>query len=257
MASRYDEMDRMRGDRDRFGNQGYSGSQGRHDRGLNQQGGPFNNRNEEEFRGGYGNYSNQYDRGDLDNENRGYGNQGGYRGGQHGQGSYGHQGGYGNQQNYGSRRGHRNQGVDTERGGIGSQGSFRPQGSIGRTGSFSPRGSLGSMGDYGNYGASSSGIVGTSAGGNMAGVETGSMGSSFGGGMGSHGRHAGRGPEGYQRSDERIREEIDERLTHHGDMDATEIDVQVQSGEVTLTGTVADRQAKRLAEDIAGRGFTA
>ena len=31
----------------------------------------------------------------------------------------------------------------------------------------------------------------------------------------------------------------------------SEIDVQVKNGEVTLTGTVDDRQAKRIAEDIA------
>ncbi len=63
------------------------------------------------------------------------------------------------------------------------------------------------------------------------------------------GPHIGRGPKGYQRSDERIREDVCERLTRHGRIDATEIDVQVRSGEVTLTGTVESRQAKRMAED--------
>ncbi len=65
------------------------------------------------------------------------------------------------------------------------------------------------------------------------------------------GEHSGRGPKGYQRSSERIREDVCERLTQHGQIDASEIDVQVQEGEVTLAGTVDTRQAKRLAEDTA------
>ena len=77
--------------------------------------------------------------------------------------------------------------------------------------------------------------------------------SSFGGGMGSYeerGRHAGRGPKGWQRPDERIREDINERLTDHPHIDASEIEVQVKGGEVTLTGTVDDRYAKRMSEEI-------
>jgi osmotically-inducible protein OsmY len=65
------------------------------------------------------------------------------------------------------------------------------------------------------------------------------------------GRFAGRGPKGWQRSDDRIRDDINERLTRHPDVDATEIDVQVSNGQVTLSGTVDERHARRLAEDIA------
>ena len=65
------------------------------------------------------------------------------------------------------------------------------------------------------------------------------------------GQHSGRGPRNYQRSDDRIREDINDRLTEHGDIDATEIQVQVHSGEVMLQGSVDSRYAKRLAEDIA------
>jgi osmotically-inducible protein OsmY len=65
------------------------------------------------------------------------------------------------------------------------------------------------------------------------------------------GRYSGRGPRSYQRSDERIREEVCERLAHHPDIDATDIDIRVQSGEVTLEGHVTDRWAKRWAEDVA------
>jgi osmotically-inducible protein OsmY len=64
---------------------------------------------------------------------------------------------------------------------------------------------------------------------------------------------SGRGPKGYQRSDERIREDVSEELTRHPDIDASDIDVKVEKGEVTLTGTVEDRHAKRLAEDLAER----
>jgi osmotically-inducible protein OsmY len=65
------------------------------------------------------------------------------------------------------------------------------------------------------------------------------------------GPHTGRGPRGYQRSDERIREEVNDRLTAHGLIDATDVECRVQSGEVTLTGFVDSRAAKRAAEDIA------
>lgn len=65
------------------------------------------------------------------------------------------------------------------------------------------------------------------------------------------GKFAGRGPKGYQRSDDRIREDVSDRLTEHPDIDASEIEVAVANGVVTLTGEVDSRGAKRLAEDIA------
>ena len=39
-------------------------------------------------------------------------------------------------------------------------------------------------------------------------------------------------------------------MSQCGDLDATEIDIVVVSGEVTLQGTVPDRHGKRLAEDL-------
>jgi hypothetical protein len=65
------------------------------------------------------------------------------------------------------------------------------------------------------------------------------------------GPFTGRGPEGYQRSGEAIREGVCERLTRHGRLDATGIRVQVDGSEVTLEGTVDSRSAKRMAEDTA------
>jgi CBS domain-containing protein len=63
--------------------------------------------------------------------------------------------------------------------------------------------------------------------------------------------HRGRGPRNYQRSDDRIREDVSERLSDDVRVDASEIEVTVQNREVTLTGTVRDRNEKRWAEDIA------
>jgi osmotically-inducible protein OsmY len=67
------------------------------------------------------------------------------------------------------------------------------------------------------------------------------------------GMHAGRGPKGYRRSDERITEDVNEALSQHPDLDASEIEVKVQNGEVTLSGTVEERQYKRMAEDVVER----
>jgi osmotically-inducible protein OsmY len=75
----------------------------------------------------------------------------------------------------------------------------------------------------------------------------------FGGQQTMRGPHAGKGPQGFQRSDERIKEMIHEALTDHEHIDATHITVDVKGGEVVLTGTVDDRNAKRLAEDIVDR----
>ena len=65
------------------------------------------------------------------------------------------------------------------------------------------------------------------------------------------GSHRGRGPRDYRRSDERIREDINDRLTDHAYLDAYDIEVMVSQGEVTLSGTVESRRDKRTAEDIA------
>jgi sporulation protein YlmC with PRC-barrel domain len=64
-------------------------------------------------------------------------------------------------------------------------------------------------------------------------------------------KYRGRGPKGYQRSDERIREDINDELTENSFIDASNIEVSVENGEVRLTGSVNSRYEKRLAEDIA------
>jgi osmotically-inducible protein OsmY len=67
------------------------------------------------------------------------------------------------------------------------------------------------------------------------------------------GDHRGRGPSGYRRSDERIREDVNDRLCDDSWLDASNIEVQVREGEVTLTGMVHDRHDKHHAEDLAER----
>ncbi|THD76244.1 MAG: BON domain-containing protein [Phenylobacterium sp.] len=68
--------------------------------------------------------------------------------------------------------------------------------------------------------------------------------------------HRGLGPKGYKRADERIDEEVHERLTDDAWLDATHVTVTVSGGEVTLSGTVVNRESKhraeRIAEDISG-----
>jgi hypothetical protein len=63
--------------------------------------------------------------------------------------------------------------------------------------------------------------------------------------------HRGRGPRNYKRSDERIREDVSDNLMDSAELDATDIEVLVENGEVTLNGSVGDRHDKRLAEDLA------
>jgi osmotically-inducible protein OsmY len=61
----------------------------------------------------------------------------------------------------------------------------------------------------------------------------------------------GRGPKNFKRSDDRIRELINDKLTDDWQIDASDIEVSVLNGEVTLTGFVVDRNQKRKAEDLA------
>ncbi|MFC3167266.1 SWFGD domain-containing protein [Paracoccus fontiphilus] len=63
--------------------------------------------------------------------------------------------------------------------------------------------------------------------------------------------HRGRGPKNYSRSDDRIREDVSDRLSDDRHIDASDIEVSVSGGEVTLDGTVENRFAKRHAEDLA------
>lgn len=58
------------------------------------------------------------------------------------------------------------------------------------------------------------------------------------------------GPKNYTRSDERIREEVCERLTHTPTLDVSDVTVTVAGSVVTLTGSVDNRRMKYEVEDI-------
>jgi osmotically-inducible protein OsmY len=173
-----------------------------------------------------------YGRGGFGESQRGRGYYGGGNAGMYGGGSSGgYAGGYGGG-NYrgstGTDYGTGGQGYGRERG----FGGGRDQGYRGR--------------DLRSAGANASSF----AGGYSFGEEVRS--GSFGGTAGiRQGGYAGRGPKGYTRTDDRIREEVCERLSRDDDVDASEIEVRVQNGEVTLEGTVQTRSMKHQAEDLA------
>ncbi|MGQ9674983.1 MAG: BON domain-containing protein [Chloroflexota bacterium] len=82
----------------------------------------------------------------------------------------------------------------------------------------------------------------------------------FGGGYGAQaqyvlstgsGPYVGVAPRGYVRSDERIREDVNEALTQDPWLDPTEVEVEVENGVVTLTGAVDSRGARRRAAEDA------
>lgn len=63
--------------------------------------------------------------------------------------------------------------------------------------------------------------------------------------------HRGKGPKNYKRSSERIKEDVNDRLSDSWMLDASDIEVEVKGSEVTLNGTVDSRNSKRRAEDAA------
>ena len=155
-----------------------------------------------------------YEADEYDRRGGSYGAQGGFGGGYgQGPGAYG-EGRYGPQGGYGSESGYNKSG----------SGGFQGEQFGSQSGDRSPSGQFGSQGGYGR----STGRVGEQ----QAGFR-------------------GRGPKGYTRSDQRIEEDVNERLSDDYYLDASDIEVSVQGGTVTLSGEVEDREAKRRAEDIA------
>jgi hypothetical protein len=165
----------------------------------------------------------------------------GYRGGeQFGGGSRGYRGG---EQFGGGSQGYRG----GEQFGGGSQGY--------RGGEWSGSGSQGYRGGEHSGGGSQGYPHGQGQGGSRVeerfgrGIENFGRTGDYSSGMGRQ-SHAGKGPKNYQRSDERIQEQVSDRLTDDDSLDAGEIIVQVKGGEVTLSGTVNSREDKRRAEDL-------
>ncbi len=197
----------------------------------------------------------------------GQGDYGGGRRGDSGQGRYG-QSGYGPDDfggNYGGGGMRRDYGSDTAYGRQGGYGGDFGRGRYGEGGSLSRFESdpgAGRASDFGYGYGGASGSQGSSAwrghgveGDFGAGAWNGPRGDDGGMGQGSGlrgtGQHRGKGPKGYQRSDERLQEMISERLREDPDIDASDITVTVQGDRVTLDGTVDSRRTKNLAEDVA------
>lgn len=61
----------------------------------------------------------------------------------------------------------------------------------------------------------------------------------------------GLGPKGYSRPDDRISDDIHHRLTDDHWLDASDVEITVTGGEVTLSGTVKSREAKHRTEHLA------
>jgi osmotically-inducible protein OsmY len=226
-------------------------------------------RSNEDFHGG-GRWRGGQQRGDW-----------GQRGGQEygeGHGRYGYRGqgeGYGSSSRYGQRSGGYGQndpyrqGQAYEGGHGGNFGDWRYRGGEG-----GERGYAGSRGGY--YSSGLRGDYGVGEGGSRYGQ---GYGSGYGSGRGSQDRdfwdkagdevsswfgdedaerrrrqdrqHRGKGPRGYTRSDERIKEDVSDRLTDDWAIDASDVEVDVENCEVTLTGEVSSRDDKRRAEDVA------
>ena len=74
----------------------------------------------------------------------------------------------------------------------------------------------------------------------------------------NEGPHRGKGPKNYRRADSRIREDVSDRLSDDPYIDASDIDIKVEDGNVVLSGRVENREAKRRAADLAEsiRGVT-
>lgn len=186
-----------------------------------------------------------------------------------GYGGYG-AGAYGNQRDdfLAQRRGAQYAGPEFSASRYGSSG-FEPSPYMGSQGGYPGSGyqgsyqglPSGSLGGYsaqqGGYGGSYQGVYGGSA--DEYGRQA--FGSSYGQASGygaSAGQsefqgHRGKGPKGYTRSDDRIKEDICERLSDDPMIDASDVSVDARQGVVTLTGSVESRQLKHRIEDLIER----
>lgn len=63
------------------------------------------------------------------------------------------------------------------------------------------------------------------------------------------GRSRRPGPKGYTRTDERLKEDICEKLMEADELDVEAVSIEVKEGHVTLEGTVKDRRMKHSIED--------
>jgi hypothetical protein len=206
----------------------------------------------EEYRGGYGG-SEWYGEGQSGRQGEGQGRR--YGEGQRGQGywsgGFGEEGGRDHERSaHSGEMSYRD--ADRWRGEFGRPYGRREESGYGgtREGYGGMRGGYGAGWDYGQgtYGGGRYGQQG------QFGEERyGERGweSGRGRGRGLVGKLFGRGPKGYKRSDDRIKEDICEQLWRSETIDSSEVTITVREGEVTLTGTVPERWMRHEIENIA------
>jgi osmotically-inducible protein OsmY len=216
-------------DEDRWGQGGYG--QGRYGQGSYGQGGSGQSQYGQREQGGYGRsqYGQRgqggYGQSQYGQREQGYGqSQYGQREQGYGQSQYGQreQGGYGQSQ-YGQR----------EQGGYGG-GTRQQYGRQYESQSFDQPYPSGFQSDFGSSQQRSRSGFGRE-------------------GYGESGTHRGKGPKGYTRSDERLKEVICEKLTEDPMIDASEINIEVTGQTVKLTGSVDDRSTKYEVEELVER----
>jgi Predicted periplasmic or secreted lipoprotein len=62
-----------------------------------------------------------------------------------------------------------------------------------------------------------------------------------------------RPPKGYRRSDERLRDDVYQRLVQAQDVDVSDVSFDVRDGVVTLEGSVPQRHVRFVLEDLVAR----
>lgn len=223
---RYGEGDRTRRASEDFGRGRDYGSDDR------ERGGGYGGYGAGRYSESYGDYGRSFERGDNAYETGGGSNEGGY-GGRYGAGRSERESRYGGRWGHGPEgQDSSRQGYDTQGHGGGGQGASQGYARFQEYGGERDRGGA-AQGDHDRTWMERTGEK---------------IGQFFTGDR--EGGHRGRGPKNYTRSEDRIREDVNDRLTDDPWLDASEIDVQVSKSEVTLNGSVESREDKRRAEDL-------
>jgi osmotically-inducible protein OsmY len=68
---------------------------------------------------------------------------------------------------------------------------------------------------------------------------------------GNRGSNPRSGPKGFRRADDRLLDDIAERLMYADDIDSSDVTVGVKDAKVTLDGTVPERWMRYAVDDIA------
>ncbi|MCC6909671.1 MAG: BON domain-containing protein [Phycisphaerales bacterium] len=204
---------------------GYGG--GMMSRGSEQYSNPYSNPyggQQGGFQYGGGQQRGQY--GEYGSQQYGGGQYGGSEYGQYGGGQYGGQYGGGQQQRgqYGGAEYGNQYGGGQGYGGYGGYGGFEGTGRR-ESGSYAGMGGIGGVSGFGQSQRGSDGDSGR--------------------------RRYGKPPKNFQRSSDRIRDDIAERLMSEPGIDASDVDIRMQERNVVLEGTVPDRWMKRYIEDVA------